>query len=134
MSTSMLSDISASSSVSMAAGSDWFAGAASRSVVEASVVRSGQGDYLVRESRKGTNYVLCLNDSGAPLSFQIQREGAAFIFTGRAFRSMTSLIEFLRSTPLMGQAGNPVILGMPAPLLASTPAGSRFSSTPAGSR
>jgi len=125
MSTSMLSDISASSSVSMAAGSNWFAGAASRSVVEASVLRSGQGDYLVRESSKGTNYVLCLNDGGAPLSFQIQREGAAFIFTGRAFRSMTSLIEFLRSTPLMGQAGNPVILGMPAPLLASTPAGSR---------
>lgn len=117
MSSSMLSDISAASSVSSAAGSrNWFVGTTKRSAVEAAVLKGNQGDFLVRESSKGTHYVLCLNDSGSPLSFQIQREGAAFIFTGRAFRSMTSLIEFLRSSPLMGSTGNPVTLGVPAPL------------------
>lgn len=116
-SMSFMSDISSASEFGSVSRQPWFAGKARRSAVEASVLAASNGDYLVRESSKGTHYVLCINDNGLPLSFQIKREGSSFVFYDRSFASIYSLIDFLRTSPLMGSQGNVLHLKNPAPLL-----------------
>ena len=49
----------------------WFAGNIRRTVCEQAVRNANHGDFIIRQSRGSDTYVLCINDSGAPSSFQI---------------------------------------------------------------
>eukprot|EP00729_Bicosta_minor_P009766 gene9766-16202_t len=49
----------------------WFAGNIRRTVCEQAVRNANHGDFIIRQSRGSDTFVLCVNDSGAPSSFQI---------------------------------------------------------------
>lgn len=93
----------------------WYASTTSRAVVEACVLHGEPNEFLVRESRQGTHFVLCVNDNGAVLNFQIQRSGSEFSFGGVKYSALEDVIFSLRTSPIMSSAGTALYLSGPAP-------------------
>ena len=85
----------------------WYVGRQSRSRTERMVCAEEHGTFLVRQSGDGINFVICVNDAGSPMHFQIQAAGASqFRFADSEHSSLEDVIDFLRSQTLHGKSGN----------------------------
>lgn len=95
----------------------WFAGTMRRHKCEEAVCASIHGAFLVRQSSGDkANFVVCVNDHGKPMHFQVQgKSDATFSFAGNGFENLQSVVTFLRSQTLHGKSGNLLRLTAPAP-------------------
>jgi hypothetical protein len=92
----------------------WFAGDTSRGRVEAQVAAACHGDFLVRQSRQSSDYVLVVNDNGRPVNFQIRQLDTGYLFADSIFLNIRDLISHLQTSPLQGPSGGVLHLGRPA--------------------
>eukprot|EP00039_Didymoeca_costata_P001779 m.55053 g.55053 ORF g.55053 m.55053 type:complete len:663 (+) comp10963_c0_seq1:222-2210(+) len=72
----------------------WFAGRLDRDKCDKAVQNGQEGDYLVRESRQGDKFVLCVKVNGKPKNFQIIMKGANYVFSGRKHESLDKVVEY----------------------------------------
>lgn len=102
------------STASLSQSPDWFAGDRSRGRVENIVAAACHGDFLVRQSRQSSDFVLVVNDNGRPVNFQIEQLPDGYRFGETVFRRVGDLIAYLQSSPLQGPSGGVLHLGRPA--------------------
>ena len=97
--------------------SAWYAGSMRRNKCEEAVCASIHGAFLVRQSSGDkTNYVVCVNDHGKPMHFQVQGQpNGQFAFAGNAFSTLQGVVTFLQSQTLHGKSGSLLKLTAPAP-------------------
>eukprot|EP00039_Didymoeca_costata_P010463 m.140887 g.140887 ORF g.140887 m.140887 type:complete len:1165 (+) comp14835_c0_seq1:273-3767(+) len=92
----------------------WFAGTMPRSNCEKLVCSEEHGAFLVRQSSNGRNYVICVNDNGSPMHFRIDTVDHGFVFAENVYKSLESIISFLKSQILHGKSGMLLQLTLPA--------------------
>eukprot|EP00036_Acanthoecidae_sp_10tr_P004174 CAMPEP_0182942148 /NCGR_PEP_ID=MMETSP0105_2-20130417/50140_1 /TAXON_ID=81532 ORGANISM="Acanthoeca-like sp., Strain 10tr" /NCGR_SAMPLE_ID=MMETSP0105_2 /ASSEMBLY_ACC=CAM_ASM_000205 /LENGTH=667 /DNA_ID=CAMNT_0025081847 /DNA_START=64 /DNA_END=2067 /DNA_ORIENTATION=+ len=99
-----------------AARAAYYVGNMPRSEAEAYVMKSADGDYLIRQNTKGDKYVLVVNGgAGNVKNFIISAQAdGKFSFGGLPHESLEMVIRFLRKTPLMGHNNKPMYINKPA--------------------
>ena len=98
---------------------DWYVGKLKKVVCERWVSSGDTGDFIVRDSSKKLQCVLCVNDRGKALNFRVVvTEGGNFVLgsSGKEMGSMVDLIAMLKLNPFAGSKGGTFSLVKTAPM------------------
>jgi len=91
----------------------WYAGVMTRRECQQAVHGSGAGAFLVRRGRRG--FVLCVNDHGTVVNYEIAQTERGYILGDAAYGKLHSVIAALRATPIFGKASRrKLVLRAPA--------------------
>ena len=90
-------------------GVDWFVGVRQKRACESAVLASGEGSFLVRQTKKELKYTVMVNTAGKAQGFSIDvSEDGAFSFASRGpFQSLQEVIDMLKRTPIRSHPGDP---------------------------
>lgn len=98
-----------------AAAADWYVGPMSRFATENAVLLGEKGDFLLRQSSDGLQYVLCVNAGETVKNYKIARVPKGFVFVKKLYKNMESIVRALKKEPMAGPDGKALPLGKAAP-------------------
>lgn len=88
----------------------WYAGPLPRAECERLVCAEVHGSFLVRLSSNLTSFVICVNDDGRPMHFEVQGVDGKFKFNRKLYNELTDVIEYLARKAVKGKSGKMIYL------------------------
>lgn len=88
----------------------WYAGPLPRAECERLVCAEVHGAFLVRLSSNLTSFVICVNDDGRPMHFEVKGHEGKFKFHRKIYDELTDVIEYLARKAVKGKSGKMIYL------------------------